>query len=74
MESKNIDIATINAMNDLPVIARLEFVRNIIFDRGGDKHSIPQDSALITAKEVLDGVIKALRNNPTLSRLNAPEP
>lgn len=68
------DRATISAINNLPVLERLEFAKNIIFDNGGDKHSIPQDAALITANEVLDGVIKELRSKPTPPRLKAPEP
>jgi hypothetical protein len=56
--------ATISAMDSLPVVARLEFVKNLIFDRGGSKDSAPQDPGLVIASEVLRGVIGVLRKHP----------
>jgi hypothetical protein len=56
--------AIVNAMNGLPVLARLEFVKNIIFDRGGSRDSAPQDEALIVANDVLRDIIELVKKSP----------
>lgn len=66
--------AVVRAMNDLPILARLEFVKNIIFDRGGSRGQDPQEEALIIAADVLGGIIKVLRANPAAAQLRSPEP
>ena len=66
--------ATAKAMYDLTIISRLEFVRNLIFDKGGDGNSIPQDATLVAATDILDGVIDVLIKHPRAARLRNPEP
>lgn len=66
--------AVVAAMNTLPILARLEFVKNIIFDRGGSRSSDPQEEVLIIATEVLDGVIEVLKKNQTVAQLGTPKP
>lgn len=58
--------AVVNAMNGLPLLARLEFVKNIIFDRGGSRDSAPQDEALIVANDVLRDVIELVKKLPAM--------
>ena len=65
---------TISALNDLPIISRLEFAKNMIFDRGGDRHSIPQDPVLIVVNDVLADVIKVLDKHPQAAQLRTPAP
>jgi hypothetical protein len=66
--------AVVAAMNTLPILARLEFVKNIIFDRGGSRDSDPQEEMLIIATEVLEGVIDILKKNQTVAQLETPRP
>jgi hypothetical protein len=66
--------SVVRALDDLPLLARLEFVRNIILNRGGDEASTPQDSVLVTATKVLNGTIEILRAHPQAAGLRTPEP
>lgn len=66
--------ATTRAMANMPVLARLEFVKYLIFNRGGDKHSAPHHPVMVTAHEVLDGVIKEIKTSPETACLRTPEP
>ena len=60
-EEKTVHIRSIvHAMDDLPVLARLHIVKNLIFDRGGDQASVPQDTVLITATNILTAVMTEL--------------
>jgi len=65
--------STVIAMNDLTILARLEFVKNIIFDKGGDKNGLPNDNELILANDVLDDVIEVLKKYPRAARLRNPD-
>ena len=62
----------VHALNDLPILARLEFVKNIIFDRGGSRDVAPRDEMLVIATEVLRDVINVLRDHPTAAQLHKP--
>ncbi len=69
------------AVNDLPVLARLEFVRHLIFRRYGSTDHIPiggrsmqADAAMQGAVDILDGVIEVLKKRPRSARLDAPAP
>ena len=63
------------AMDDLPILARVEFVKNIIFDRGGSRDSYPHDETLVIATDVLDGVVEILRKNRVVAQFRGdPEP
>jgi len=52
--------AIVVRQNNRAIIDRLEVIKSIVFDNGGDKHSFPQDDALINANELLESVIKAV--------------
>jgi hypothetical protein len=67
--------AIVKAMDDLPILARLQFVKNIIFDRAANL-DIPEqcEEVLIIAHNVLNGVVEVLEANPTSAQLRSPEP
>ena len=75
-EKQNTELimATASAMDNLPIIYRLEFVKNLIFDKGGDANGLPNDGVLILAFDVLNDVIDVLRKTPKVAQLGAPEP
>jgi hypothetical protein len=60
--------AVVRAMNDLPILQRLEFVRNTIFDAGGDRSGLPRNPGLVVATEVLSEVMNALAKKPEFNR------
>ena len=66
--------ATISALNDLPLLSRLEFAKNLILERGGNRHSWPQDAVLVVANDVLADVIQILKRHPLAAQLRTPEP
>lgn len=66
--------ATINALNNLPILARLEFVSNLLFDHGGSRESSPRNWLVVTATEVLDGAITVPKTQPQAAQLRKPEP
>jgi hypothetical protein len=74
----NVDQSSINVLSwsftDLPIINRLEYVKNIIFSKGGDHASLPADPALVVAARVLDGVIEILQETPAAAELRKPNP
>lgn len=61
--------ATADALSSLPIAARLRFVENIISDQGGEKANYGQNPALVTANEVLRGVLKVIESNPRVAAL-----
>jgi hypothetical protein len=63
-------------LNQLPMIERLENVKNMLFDDGGDKDSTPCDPSKAIAVEVLSEVIQELKRSPALrkSRKSSPDP
>ena len=61
--------AIVRAMNGLTIIERLEFVKNVIFDRGGSKDHEGRDPVLVTAADVLRGVIGVLKKYPEAAGL-----
>ncbi len=71
----------IAAVAALPVLARLEFVRNLIFSRyGSTQHipigdqSLPQDPIMEGTVDILDGIIDVLKRHPRAAKLRKPEP
>jgi len=64
----------VDAMNDLTILARLEFAKNIVFGNGGNKGGYPQNPALILAHDVLSDVIDVLKKHPKAGGLRTPEP
>ena len=71
--------ALIDAFDSLPIISRLEFVANILFDKFGSLDSEPvgsgepRDWNSVLASEVLKGAIRVLRSHPTAAQLRTPE-
>ncbi len=67
--------ATINAINDIPIIARLQFAANLLFDRcGGDRHSEGANWNSVIATEVVYSVIRDLEKHPQAANLRSPQP
>jgi hypothetical protein len=66
--------AIIAAFDRLPILARLEFVRDLLLNNGGEKRSFPQDPRWVVAAEVVRGVIEILEKRPRAAKLNNPEP
>jgi len=66
--------ATIAALDDLPIISRLEFAKNLVFDNGGDRHRLPQDPVLIVVNDTLADVIEVLKKHPPAAQLRTPGP
>lgn len=61
--------SVVGAMDDLPILERLQFAKNLIFDKGGDGASVPQDPTLVVATEVITGVIQVLKAHPRAAKL-----
>ncbi len=57
------------AFENVPIMARLEFAKNLVCGNNGDKHSIPVNPALVVAAELMESVIEALRKNPKAANL-----
>ena len=66
---------TIDALEGLSIIARLEFAANLLFDRvGGDRTSIDPNWSAGVATETVRSVIDVLKAHPNAANLRAPEP
>jgi hypothetical protein len=64
-----------DAMSDLPILARLRFVENILFSRGGLRGGHPHDASMVIAAEILGSAIRVLEANPAAAQLShTPEP
>jgi hypothetical protein len=63
----------INALSDLPILARLEFAQNLLFSNGGNKEALRPNAELIIAFDVLGGVIDVLEKHPSPAQLRTPE-
>jgi len=64
----------VRSMNDLPIIARIQFARNVLLDRGGNRGAdadVKYDPLLQVAAEVLAGVKEVLRQNPQAAVLGS---
>jgi hypothetical protein len=61
------------AFDDLPIQARLEFVRNLLLNHGGERRSAPCDPVLVVAAEVLRGVVRVLKDHPKVAQLRGPK-
>jgi hypothetical protein len=68
--------AVVLALDDQPLMVRLEFVRNMIAASGGEKGSTQQDPNLVVASEVLKATIEILGTYPkvAMARCEADEP
>jgi hypothetical protein len=72
--SLEITAQVIRALDDLPILARLQFARNLIHANGGDKHSLPQHSELVIVLGVIDDVIDVLEKRPPAAKLRTTAP
>jgi hypothetical protein len=70
---KRLVVSTGNAMDELPILSRLEFVKNLLTLRGGNRDDRENEPALVLAVDVLNGVMDVLKTTPA-GRLRAPEP
>ncbi len=57
------------AFDDLPILSRLEFAKNVMFSRDGDKTAVPVDPVSMIVTEVLSGVIDILKKHPAAAKL-----
>jgi hypothetical protein len=60
------------AIDDLPILARLEFAKNIVTQNGEDKNHAEREPALVLAVDVLNGVIDVLKTSPA-AKLRVPK-
>ena len=65
---------SVEAFDNLPILTRLEFVRNLLVINGGEFGSIPQDPVMVMAGEIVKGVIEVLAARPRTAKLRSPEP
>ena len=63
----------IKAIDDLPILARLEFAQNLLFSHGGNKDSLEPNAALILAFDIIGDVIKVLDKHPRAAKLRTPQ-
>ena len=62
------------SLDDLPILARLEFVANLVFDNGGLKDDAGRIPGLVIAHEVITDVINVLAKHPSAAQLRTPKP
>lgn len=74
LDSKKLIGEITKAMDDLPILARLKFVTNLLCDKGGEKDALmrPVDPTLVTAVEVLRGVVNVIETHPRFGSLSSP--
>jgi hypothetical protein len=65
--------ATVYALNNLPILTRLEFAANLVFDRGGDRSGLPVDWHAVLLNDILRGVIGVLKTHPEAAGLERPD-
>lgn len=65
--------STLDAMRGLPILTRLEFAANLVFDRGGDRNGEPRDWHAVLLNDVLCGVIGVLKTHPEAAELKRPD-
>lgn len=63
----------VDAFDDLPVLARLEYASNLVCTRAGDPGDNKFDPALWVAGNLLNGTIKVLRAVPNAANIRTPE-
>jgi hypothetical protein len=65
----NLVTAMVLALDDLPIVERLKFVKNYIHGNGGDRWVRPSDPGLVMVNDVIDEVIEVLKRNPVAANL-----
>lgn len=61
----------VEAFWDLPIQFRLEFVKNLLLNNGGEKGSHPNNPNLVVAAEVIKEVIEVLKAHPEAAALRS---
>lgn len=61
----------VEAFWDLPIQFRLEFVKNLLLNNGGEKDSRPNNPNLVVAAEVVKEVIEVLKAHPKAAALRS---
>ena len=59
-------------LEDVPIMARLEFAKALVCGNGGEKLSSPSTPALVVAVELIESALVALRRNPKAANLKTP--
>jgi hypothetical protein len=57
------------ALNNLPILTRLEFAKNLLDAKGGHKDAIDPNHQLIVVSDVLSEVIRVLEKHPSAAGL-----
>jgi hypothetical protein len=69
----DITLATVDAMNELPILSRLKFAESLLVGRFGARDSSPRDMVVVMANEVIRGVIDVLEKYPRAAKLRDPQ-
>ena len=64
----------LHGFEDVPILARLEFVKNLVVGNGGDNLSRPSNPSMVLSAEILREVIDVLKTYPKAAGLRAPKP
>jgi hypothetical protein len=59
----------VSAVDDLPILARLQFAGNLVHDNGGMRNTFEQNPMLIAAVEIIAGVRHLLETYPETANL-----
>ena len=62
------------ALNELPIVERLQFVAQMILLSGGVQGSIATVPSLVLAHEALNNVIGIIKKHPKVAQLRGAEP
>jgi hypothetical protein len=62
------------ALDQLPIVHRLEVAAMLILAHGGDKGSTPNSPPLVLAGQIVFDVIDVLKAHPKAAKLWKPEP
>ena len=62
------------AIDDLPILARLEMARNLLLANGGSKDALELKPALVLVHDIICDVIKVLDKRPRVAKLRTPNP
>lgn len=63
----------INAINDLPILERLEIARNLLLRSGGSKDALEPNAVMVFVHDLIHDVIKVLDKHPRAAKLRTPE-
>jgi hypothetical protein len=62
------------AIDDLPILARLEMARNLLVVNGGSKDALELKPALVLVHDIICDVIRVLDKRPRVAKLRTPNP